>query len=74
MRTLGGGVKAYGMEAVHNCHLLPLCPLRGQLPAGTPVAALTAHRAVIHYRDCASLTPLRGAFASPSSNLKGAVK
>ena len=27
-----------------------------QLPAGSPVAALTVHRTVIHYRDCASLT------------------
>ena len=33
-----------------------LSRLRRQLPAGNPVAALTAHRAVIHYRDCASLT------------------
>ena len=27
-----------------------------QLPAGNPVAALTVHWTVIHYRDCASLT------------------
>ncbi len=27
-----------------------------QLAAASPVAALTAHRAVIHYRNCASLT------------------
>ena len=26
----------------------------------TPVAALTVHRTVIHYRDCASLTLVRG--------------
>ena len=32
-----------------------------QLPAGNPVAALTVHRTVIHYRDCASLTPKGGA-------------
>ncbi len=32
-----------------------------QCSAEHPVAALTAHRAVIHYRDCASLTPQRGA-------------
>jgi len=30
------------------------------LPAGNPVAALTVHRTVIHYRDCASLTLVRG--------------
>ncbi len=33
-----------------------------QFAAANPVAALTAHWAVIHYRDCASLTPERGAF------------
>ena len=27
------------------------------LPAGNLVAALTVHRTVIHYHDCASLTP-----------------
>ena len=69
MRTLGGGVKAYGMEMVHNCHLSPLSPLRGQLPAGNPVAALTAHRAVIHYRDCASLTPRGEALSPTNANL-----
>ena len=31
-----------------------------QLPAGNPVAALTVHRTVIHYRDDASLTLVRG--------------
>ena len=31
-----------------------------QLPAGNPVAALTVHWTVIHYRDCASLTPYKG--------------
>ena len=31
-----------------------------QLPAGNPVAALTVHWTVIHYRDCASLTPYTG--------------
>ncbi len=33
-----------------------------QFAAANPVAALTAHWTVIHYRDCASLTPERGAF------------
>ena len=28
--------------------------------AANPVAALTVHRTVIHYRDCASLTPDKG--------------
>jgi len=31
-----------------------------QLTAVSPVAALTVHRTVIHYRDCASLTPDKG--------------
>ena len=31
-----------------------------QLPAGNPVAALTVHWTVIHYRDGASLTPYTG--------------
>ena len=42
----------------------PLPPARlapRQLPAGSPVAALTVHRTVIHYRDCASLTLKEGA-------------
>ena len=30
------------------------------LAAAWPVAALTVHRTVIHYRDCASLTLVRG--------------
>ena len=29
-------------------------------PAGGPVAALAVHRTAIHYRDCASLTLIRG--------------
>ena len=36
---------------------IPQLVLAGcQSPAGDPVAALTVHRTVIHYRDCASLT------------------
>ena len=31
-------------------------PTVASSPAGDPVAALTVHRTVIHYRDCASLT------------------
>ena len=33
-----------------------LVPRKCQLAAASPVAALTVHRTVIHYRDCASLT------------------
>ena len=35
-----------------NCLKSAIC----QPPAGGPVVALTVHRTVIHYRDCASLT------------------
>ncbi len=31
-----------------------------QIAAAIPVAALTVHWTVIHYRDCASLTLVRG--------------
>ena len=50
MRTLGGGVTDMPQGT-------PQSRFARQLPAGNPVAALTVHRTVIHYRDCALLTP-----------------
>ena len=41
-------------------------------PAGGPVAALTAHRAVIHYRDFASLTLAMTVFSAASGWLSNA--
>ncbi len=40
-----------------------------QIAAAIPVAALTVHWTVIHYRDCASLTLVRGGlcYAAASS-------
>ena len=38
----------------------PSVSFADSLAAARPVAALTVHRTVIHYRDCASLTLVRG--------------
>ena len=37
---------------------------RRQLAAASPVAALTVHWTVIHYRDCASFTPDKGSLGN----------
>ena len=42
------------------CGFSPPVSFADSLAAARPVAALTVHRTVIHYRDCASLTLVRG--------------
>ena len=50
-----GELMAYVLSLSHRLILR-----RCQFSAENPVAALTIHRIVIHYRDCASLTLGRG--------------
>ena len=50
----------WGSVLLLQRHSRPHGLRRATLAAARPVAALTAHRAVIHYRDCASLTLREG--------------
>ena len=59
VRTLGGGGENRPNFKSFTTPQSKIKDFR-QLPAGNPVAALTAHRTVIHYRDCATLTPDKG--------------
>ena len=61
-RDWGRESKSYTYEKMFEIlnTFSPSVSFADSLAAARPVAALTVHRTVIHYRDCASLTLVRG--------------
>ena len=65
----GGCPKGRRKERKNQIILSPSLLLRKiQPPADGPVAALAVHRTAIHYRDCASLTLVRGGLGAVHSS------